>query len=209
MADLSSIRVLVIDDDADARANLCDILEPDGWQVETAGSAAEAFARDDWAELTAILLDRKLPDGSAEDLLPRLKHLAPQAAILIVTGHSHIEGAIAAIREGAADYILKPVNADVIRSRLGSIVEAQTSRAGSYPAEQGPRTPSHRTADPARRCYRAKTSAGADFANRTAGGHRADDDRPGDMRAAMPWPAAGHASTCSPGRSRTAKKPWT
>ncbi len=123
MAELSSIRVLVIDDDADARANLCDILEPDGCQVETAGSAAEAFARDDWAELTAILLDRKLPDGSAEELLPRLKHLAPQAAILIVTGHSDIEGAIAAIREGAADYIFKPVNADVIRSRLGSIVE--------------------------------------------------------------------------------------
>src|SRR5437016_1596729 len=45
MADLSPLRVLVIDDDADTRANLCDILELDGYQVETAGSAAEALRR--------------------------------------------------------------------------------------------------------------------------------------------------------------------
>lgn len=123
MADLDRVRVLVIDDDADARANLCDILELDGCSVETAGSAAEALRRDNWAELTAILLDRMLPDGSAEELLPRLQRLAPQAAVLIVTGHSDLEGAIAALREGAADYLLKPVNADLIRSRLSGIVE--------------------------------------------------------------------------------------
>jgi signal transduction histidine kinase len=123
MAEFSPVRVLVIDDEADARANLCDILELDGCEVETAGSAAEALRRDSWPELTAILLDRKLPDGSAEDLLPRLKQLAPQAAVLIVTGHSDLEGAIAALRAGAADYLLKPVNADLIRSRLAGIVE--------------------------------------------------------------------------------------
>jgi len=123
MADLAPVRVLVIDDEADARANLCDILELDGCQVETAGSAAEALRRDSWPALTAILLDRKLPDGSAEELLPRLKQLAPQAAVLIVTGYSDLEGAIAALRAGAADYLLKPVNADLIRSRLANIVE--------------------------------------------------------------------------------------
>jgi signal transduction histidine kinase len=123
MADLAPVRVLVIDDEEDARANLCDILELDGCRVETAGSAAEALRRDSWPDLTAILLDRKLPDGSAEDLLPQLKQLAPQAAVLIVTGHSDLEGAIAALREGAADYLIKPVNADLIRSRLAGIVE--------------------------------------------------------------------------------------
>src|SRR5208337_115459 len=123
MGDLPVVRVLVIDDEADARANLTDILELDGYQVETAGTAAEALHRESWPDLTAILLDRKLPDGSAEELLPRLKRLAPQAAILIVTGYSDLEGAIAALREGAADYLLKPVNADLIRSRLAGIVE--------------------------------------------------------------------------------------
>ena len=119
----ASPRLLVIDDDVDTRINLCDILELDGYQVETAGSAAEALTRKSWPELTAILLDRKLPDGSAEGLLPRLRQLAPQAAVLIVTGHSDLEGAITALRAGAADYLIKPINADLIRSRLAAIVE--------------------------------------------------------------------------------------
>jgi PAS domain S-box-containing protein len=136
MVDVSPIRVLVVDDEADARANLCDILELDGYEVETAGSAAEALRRDDWAGLTAILLDRKLPDGSAEELLPRLKQLAPQAAVLIVTGYADLEGAIAAIRTGAADYLLKPVNADMIRFRLAGIVERRRAEEALHKSEE-------------------------------------------------------------------------
>ncbi len=123
MADRALIRVLVVDDDEDTRANLCDILELDGYVVEMAGSAAEALHRQSWSDLTAILLDRKLPDGNAEELLPRLKLLAPHSAILIITGYSDLEGAIAAIRGGASDYLVKPVNAELIRSRLAGIVE--------------------------------------------------------------------------------------
>ncbi len=123
MADLFPFHVLVIDDDPDTRANLRDILELDGYQVETAGTLAEAFDRDSWSELLAIVLDRKLPDGTAEEVLPKIKQLAPEAAVIIVTGFADLEGVIAAIRQGAADYILKPVNPDIIRSRLAGLVE--------------------------------------------------------------------------------------
>jgi two-component system sensor kinase FixL len=123
MAAPSPLHVLVIDDDADTRANLGDILELDDYRVETAATAAEALDRKDWSRFAAILLDRKLPDGSADELLPRLKQLAPGAAILIVTGYADLEGAITAIRQGAADYIVKPINADLIRSRLAGIAE--------------------------------------------------------------------------------------
>src|SRR5207249_3749538 len=101
------IRLLMIEDDADARANLRDILELDDYRVETAGSAAEALRRDDWATYAAIILDRKLPDGTAAELLPRLRQVAPDADVVIVTGFDDIQGAIAALRQGAADYILK------------------------------------------------------------------------------------------------------
>jgi signal transduction histidine kinase len=117
------LHVLVVDDDADTRANLRDILELDEYRVETAGSATEALDRKDWERFAAIILDRKLPDGSAEELLPRLKQLAPRAAVVIVTGYGDLEGAIAAIRQGAADYILKPINPDLIRSQLSGIAE--------------------------------------------------------------------------------------
>src|SRR6516164_5627591 len=114
-------QVLVIDDDADTRANLRDILELDEYVVVEAASAAEALERNDWAEVGAFLLDRKLPDGTAEELLPRLRRLAPQAAILIVTGYADLSGAIDALRQGAADYILKPINADALRASLTRI----------------------------------------------------------------------------------------
>jgi PAS domain S-box-containing protein len=117
--------VLVVDDDPDTRANLCDILELDDHHVETAGSVAEVLARTDWDRFAAILLDRRLPDGNAEDLLPRLRALAPDAAILIVTGYSDLQGAIAALRLGAADYILKPINPEALRASLSRIAERQ------------------------------------------------------------------------------------
>jgi two-component system sensor kinase FixL len=123
MAAVPPIHVLVIEDDADTRANLCDILELDAHRVDTAASVAEALDRTNWEDYSAVLLDRLLPDGNAEQLLPRLKQLAPDAAIMVVTGYSDLGGAIAALRQGAADYILKPVNADALRASLTRIAE--------------------------------------------------------------------------------------
>lgn len=114
----SVLRVLVIDDDADTRSNLCDILEMDNCQVATAGTIAEAFARDDWPTYAAIILDRKLPDGTAEEALPRLRQMAPQAAVLIVTGYSDLQGVVEALRQGAADYIIKPIDPQALRASL-------------------------------------------------------------------------------------------
>jgi two-component system sensor kinase FixL len=116
--------VLVVDDDADTRANLVDILALDGFEVETASSIAEALAREDWSRYCAVLLDRWLPEGGAENLLlPRLRQLAPDVAVLIITGHSDLQGAIAALRQGASDYILKPINPDALRASLARIAE--------------------------------------------------------------------------------------
>ena len=117
------IHVLVIEDDPDTRANLCDILALDGHKVDTAATIKEALDRQDWLQYSAVILDRKLPDGTADQILPRLKRVAPDAAIMIVTGHGDLSGAIAALRLGAADYILKPVNADGLRASILRVAE--------------------------------------------------------------------------------------
>src|SRR5713101_5294082 len=96
-----SIHILVVEDDPDTRANLCDILDLDGYRITTAGTVKEALARENWSDFSAIILDRKLPDGNAEELLPRLKRLAPEAGVIIVTGYADVDGAIAALRQGA------------------------------------------------------------------------------------------------------------
>jgi PAS domain S-box-containing protein len=123
MVDEKPLHILVIEDDPDTRANLRDILQLDGHRVETAASIADAVARSDWDDISAVILDRRLPDGSAVDLLPKVKHLAPNTPVIVVTGHPDIEQAIAALREGAYDYILKPINPDALRARMKRITE--------------------------------------------------------------------------------------
>jgi two-component system sensor kinase FixL len=117
------IHVLVVEDDADTRANLCDILELDDHQVDTAATIAQALDRHNWSTYSAIILDRQLPDGNAEQLLPKLRQLAPEAAVMIVTGYSDLGGAIAALRQGAQDYIIKPINPDALRASLARLAE--------------------------------------------------------------------------------------
>jgi hypothetical protein len=117
--------VLVVDDDADTRANLADILELDGFRIHAAGTVAEALDRRNWSHYSAIILDRRLPDGSAEGLLPTLRQIAPSVPVIIATGYADVPGTIAALRLGAADYILKPIDPDELRARLKRIVELQ------------------------------------------------------------------------------------
>ena len=116
-------RILVIEDDPDARANLRDILEFDHYAVETASSIGEVLERSSLAEIAVIILDRRLPDGDALGFLPVLRTRAPESAMVIVTALSDLEGAIEALRQGAADYIVKPIDPDTLRIRTERLME--------------------------------------------------------------------------------------
>lgn len=117
------LRVLVAEDDVDARDSLSDILELDGHVFRPAGTIAEAIEILEAESISAIILDRKLPDGDAQDAIPSLAKLAPNAPIVVVTGLPDIESAITTLRNGAYDYILKPISADVLRASLRRIAE--------------------------------------------------------------------------------------
>jgi PAS domain S-box-containing protein len=136
MTPTPALDILVIEDDPDTRDNLRDILELDDHRVVLAGTAAEALARRDWSRFSVIILDRKLPDAGADVVLPKLRAAAPGAGVIVVTGFADLDGAIAALRQGAADYILKPLNADELRARIGRIAENQRADAAQRSAEQ-------------------------------------------------------------------------
>lgn len=118
-----AVRVLIIEDDGDARANLRDILELDNYEVELASSLAEGLNLPALETIEVVLVDRQLPEGNALDFLPRLKACSPAAALVIVTAHSDLEGAIEALRRGASDYILKPIDAESLRVRIGGLMQ--------------------------------------------------------------------------------------
>lgn len=121
------LQLFIVDDDEDTRCNLRDILELDGYQITEASCAQELFALSGWERVAVILLDRRLPDGSPEELLPRIKSRAPQASVVIVTGYADVQAAVSALRLGAADYIIKPVNADGLRASIRREIEHQRS----------------------------------------------------------------------------------
>ncbi|HVX12765.1 MAG TPA: ATP-binding protein [Pirellulales bacterium] len=123
MSDSAPMTVLVVEDDEDTRANLCDILELDGFRAEAVSTMREALGRQDWANIGMVILDRRLPDGTAEELLPRLKGLAPDADVIVATGYADLDGAITALRNGAADYIIKPINPAALRASVERTAE--------------------------------------------------------------------------------------
>ncbi len=90
-----------------------------------AGNAAEVFEWSGWPEVDVVVLDRQLPDGTADELLPYIKQQSPEAAVIVVTGFADVEGAITALRRGASDYLLKPINPDAL-----SRVSAASQRSG-------------------------------------------------------------------------------
>lgn len=125
---VTPLNVLLIDDDQGICSSLSRILKLDGYHVDVANTAASALDRDNWDSYFAILLDRKLPDSSAEELLPQIRRLAPDASVLIVTGNADLDSSILAMRLGAADYLLKPVEPHVLRARLTRLAELATAK---------------------------------------------------------------------------------
>jgi two-component system, LuxR family, sensor kinase FixL len=121
------VLVFIVDDDDDTRSNLRDILDLDGYEIAEASCARALLELSGWDKVSLILLDRKLPDGDPEHLLPRIKQLAPQASVIVVTGYGDVATAVSALRLGAADYIIKPINADALRASIRRELSRQSS----------------------------------------------------------------------------------
>jgi PAS domain S-box-containing protein len=120
-----SHQILVVEDDQDTLANLRDLLELDGYCVSAAGTLQEFKQRSPWSEFSVILLDRRLPDGISDTVLPAIREEAPHAAVIVVTGNADLNGTIAAIRSGAADYLLKPIDPDHLRAAVTRALKMQ------------------------------------------------------------------------------------
>ncbi len=129
VSDGDPVPVLVIEDDRDARANLTDILTVAGCRVCTADSAAsarEVLCRG--SDFRIIVLDRRLPDTSADSFLPELRRIVPESDVVVITGYADLDSTIRAMRQGASDYLLKPVNPEALIASVSRLVERQAMR---------------------------------------------------------------------------------
>ena len=131
-----SLSVLLVDDEPDILSSMGRILRQDGFHVDTATSIAEATDRENWSDYFAVLLDRKLPDGLSDDLIPKIKRLAPQAAIFVITAYAALESSLASLRNGVEDYLLKPIEPAAVLHRLHRVREMQQAEERARQAER-------------------------------------------------------------------------
>ena len=119
----SPFRVLIVEDDQDACTNMVDILSLDGYEIRTASHCLPAIELMEREKFGAVVVDWKLPDGNGADLFPIVFENQPNTPVIVVTGLRDFDVAITALREGVYDFLLKPINADALRSVLKRVVE--------------------------------------------------------------------------------------
>lgn len=133
---LTQSKILIVDDDLDACTSLRRILRLDGYETDFAHSIEEMLRPRQWSDYLAIILDRRLPDGTVDNRLPDIKQRASRAAIIVVTGYADLESSITALRHGAEDYLLKPVNPDALRSTIARFAKLREAELRATQAER-------------------------------------------------------------------------
>jgi DNA-binding NtrC family response regulator len=123
--------LLIVDDDPEALEWLTELAKAEGFTVAAADSLRAARIHMSRLQPDVLLTDLQLPDGNGTELVNDIEKDATTELVLI-TGHATVESAVAALRAGAADYLVKPVDVERLRAILRRV-----PRAGELRAEIG------------------------------------------------------------------------
>ena len=128
--------ILIVDDERDIRELVSDILEDEGFATRLAGNSDECMDAINTEPPALLILDIWLKDSRMDgiDILKAVKRDNPEVPVVIISGHGNIEIAVAAIKQGAYDFIEKPFNIDqlmvvITRAMEASRLRAENSRA--------------------------------------------------------------------------------
>ena len=127
--------ILIVDDEEGIRQGLTRLFKREGFEPSAASGAAEAIALAERAEFAAAVLDLRI-DGSDERgawLLGELRSRDPELAVVMITGYGSVESAVRAMKNGAADYLLKPIdNAHLLESVLRALELRRLRRDNAF-----------------------------------------------------------------------------
>lgn len=121
-------RLLLVDDEAVVRVGFRRVLEASGFEVTEVGTLAAALEALRFAPPDAALVDYRLPDGTALELLKGLKAHASQVPVVMLTGYGSIDLAVQAIKEGAENFLTKPVEPAALVGVFRRILSTQRYR---------------------------------------------------------------------------------
>jgi len=123
LADSVTLRVLIVDDEISVRKVMAAVLAQLGFPCETAASGEEALRVLETQRIDAVISDLQMPGMSGMELLAKVRQSYPQQVFLMVTGVDDIRVGVQAMRQGADDYLVKPLQVDA------NIVLASLTRA--------------------------------------------------------------------------------
>jgi len=136
------MKLLVIDDEAHIRQMMRLTLEAAGYQVDEAADGQAGLDRfGDGREYDAVVLDQRMPGLDGLQTLERIKDVAADARVLMVTAYASIDLAVDAMRLGATDFLRKPMTPDTLRSAVAAAVAGEPRRPVRRPAGPQPRAP--------------------------------------------------------------------
>jgi two-component system response regulator PilR (NtrC family) len=115
----TATRLLVVDDEPDLRTLYELTLLREGYEIDSAGSVAEALAHLQAAQYSAVITDMRLPDGSGLEVLRWLEQAGRPEKAIVITAFGSAENAVEALKAGAFDYLTKPVDLRQFRLVVG------------------------------------------------------------------------------------------
>src|ERR1700690_608940 len=119
-------QILVVDDEEVMAESLAAWLREDGYVVDTANSGREAIEKAGQRDYAIYFVDLKMPGGmDGIETMMQIRHLHPEASIIIITAYATVDTAITAIKEGAQEYIVKPCNPEEISLLVSRIIKVK------------------------------------------------------------------------------------
>jgi DNA-binding NtrC family response regulator len=122
-------RILVVDDEANARSALAELLREEGYSVETAADGFKALPKLEEFAPDLVLTDLKMPGLDGMELMKRAWEGDPERVVVVMTAFGSVDTAVAAMRQGAADYLTKPINVDELILVIQRVLERRRLRA--------------------------------------------------------------------------------
>jgi DNA-binding NtrC family response regulator len=123
--------VMVVDDEPGIRTALRANFLRHGWQVETASGVREAIRNLEGREFDLVVTDMRMPDGSGMDVMRAARKSSPTTAVILLTAYGSVPDAVKAMRDGALDYVIKPIPFDQLQATAAQVMQ----RARQTPAE--------------------------------------------------------------------------
>lgn len=121
----NEIGILVVDDELIVRESLTKWFREDGYRVDAAESAAAALRKLQGESWNILLVDIKMPGMDGLELLQRVKEIDRNAVVIIITAFASVETAVKALKDGAYDYITKPIDPDELNRLIDRAVKQQ------------------------------------------------------------------------------------